>query len=227
MRLKEVKEIVGISEDMIDKLVKKPETERILWPKKDKYGYYDYSEEDVRWLKRYKILRIADLQYRNFLEIERNERSLTEILQERQAVMKNKTLKAAQAEELCQKLLDANIEYDQFPTDILFEEFFKQQKVEERFDFDFIEDTHPISLERVFFCPLCGKKMIIDLSDYVDDERTEEGSMGYEIIYEYDTAGFLDCPQCHHSLQIKGYTSEYPIGGFNYENLSITAKVGE
>ena len=70
MRLKEVKEIVGISEDMIDKLVKKPETERILWPKKDKYGYYDYSEEDIRWLKRYKILRIADLQYRNFSEIE-------------------------------------------------------------------------------------------------------------------------------------------------------------
>lgn len=226
MQIKEIVKNLGISEGTVDKLIKRPEAERLLWPTKNEYGYYDYSSREIRWLKRYRLLRIAELKYDDFLAIEHGKRTLAEVLTERLEFQRSKQEKAGKSIEFCQKLLDAGDDYESLPVEELFDEFCKPNGSTEPLDYDEFEDTHPISLERVFFCPFCGKRMIVDLADYVYNEYSNEEPMGQEIVYEYATEDLLSCPSCGRALQISGYTSEYPIGGFNYESISLTAKVG-
>lgn len=229
MQIKDIVKNLGISEGTVDKLIKKPEAERLLTPKKaEDERYYDYSPDDVLWLKRYKLLRIAELKYADFFAMERENRSLADVLKERLEFQNGKIKMAGKSIEFCQKLLDAGYDYDfeSLPVEELFNEYCKPSSNVEPLDHDEYEDTHPISLERTFFCPFCGKRMLVDLADYVYNDYSNEEPMGQEIVYEYATEDMLSCPSCGRMLQISGHTSEYPIGGFNYESISLTAKVG-
>ncbi len=226
MRIKDIEKNLGISESTVDRLIKKPEGERILRPKKDWKGYYDYSPDEIDWLKKYMVLRIVDIQYAHLLDLESGKKNLATILRERQQLALEKSEKVNRALELCQELLDRKIEYHSFPTDELFDRLRKPIASTASFEYDDSLDTTPINLERTFFCPRCGKRFVIDLADFVFNEYSNEEPMGNEIVYEFDTEGTYACRSCGQVLEIRGLVSEYPIGGFNYERITLAAKLG-
>lgn len=226
MQIKEIEEKLGISEAMVDKLIKKPVAERLLNPSKNERGFYDYTVREIHWLKRYKVLRIATLQYMDFLSIEKSGRTLSDVLRDRLSLLEDKMEMNSKSIELCRRLLENPVDYETFPAEELFAELCTPNHSTDSPDRYGVEDTHPISLERAFFCPSCGERFIVDLADYVYNEYSNDEPMGQEIVYEYSTEDMCSCPFCKRTLQISGYTSEYPIGGFNSERIVLKTQFG-
>lgn len=81
--------------------------------------------------------------------------------------------------------------------------------------------TDHISLQRLIKCPYpnCGEEFVVDFADY-SDEQESEGSMGGRCEHIFDTSD-IECPECRRRLRAVGIISEYPIGAYEYEKITI------
>lgn len=82
-----------------------------------------------------------------------------------------------------------------------------------------------ISLKRVIKCPYsgCGDEFSIDFNDY-SEEQESEGDMGTRCEHMFDTDEIV-CPSCKRKIHVKGVISEYPVGGYEYEDIQIEKEV--
>ena len=87
--------------------------------------------------------------------------------------------------------------------------------------------TDHISQQRLIRCPYhdCGEEFVVDFADY-SEEQESEGSMGYRCEHIFDTDD-IECPECHRRLHATGLISEYPIGAYEYERITIKEGDGE
>lgn len=78
-----------------------------------------------------------------------------------------------------------------------------------------------ISQQRLIECPYpdCGEGFVVDFSNY-SEEQESEGPMGFRCEHVFATSD-IECPECHRHLHAAGVISEYPIGAFEYENITI------
>ena len=78
-----------------------------------------------------------------------------------------------------------------------------------------------IGQQRLIKCPYtdCGEEFVVDFADY-SDEQEFEGSMGYRCEHVFDTSD-IECPECRRRLHAAGIISEYPIGAYEYEKITI------
>lgn len=81
--------------------------------------------------------------------------------------------------------------------------------------------TDHISQQRLIKCPYpdCGEEFVVDFADY-SDEQESEGSMGGRCEHIFDTSD-IECPECRRRLRAVGIISEYPIGAYEYEKITI------
>lgn len=78
-----------------------------------------------------------------------------------------------------------------------------------------------ISLHRVLTCQYenCGDDFAKDLSPYCE-EQSSEAQMGYRCEHFFDT-NEIECPSCGRLIHISGVISEYPLGAYEYEQISV------
>lgn len=86
-------------------------------------------------------------------------------------------------------------------------------------DFGWVLDH--ISLQRIIRCPYsdCEEEFAVNFADY-SDEQDSEGSMGFRCEHLFDVDD-LECPACRRLIHAKGIISEYPIGAYEYERITI------
>ena len=79
-----------------------------------------------------------------------------------------------------------------------------------------------ISLDRLIKCPRqdCGEEFVVDFTDYSEDNESE-GPMGCRCEHTFDTDE-IECPECHRRIRVRGTISEYPIGAYEYEDITIS-----
>lgn len=85
--------------------------------------------------------------------------------------------------------------------------------------------TEHISQQRLIKCPYsdCGEEFIVDFANYSDEQKSEY-SMGGRCEHIFDTSD-IECPECLRRLHAAGIISEYPIGAYEYEKITIEEDV--
>ena len=70
-------------------------------------------------------------------------------------------------------------------------------------------------------CPYenCGDDFAKDLSPYCEEQSSEE-QMGYRCEHFFDT-NEIECPSCGRLIHVSGVISEYPLGAYEYEQISV------
>ena len=78
-----------------------------------------------------------------------------------------------------------------------------------------------INQKRLLKCPYsdCGEEFTVDFADYSEEQKSE-GSMGERCEHIFDTLD-IECSECHRRLHVVGIISEYPIGVYEYERITI------
>lgn len=81
--------------------------------------------------------------------------------------------------------------------------------------------TDHIPQQRLVKCPYpdCSEEFVVNFADY-SDEQESEGPMGYRCEHVFDSHN-IECPECHRRLHAAGIISEYPIGAYEYEKITI------
>lgn len=103
--------------------------------------------------------------------------------------------------------------------------YYKTVEVKEHIRNKNIEDagwqTDQISQQRLIKCPYsdCSEEFVVDFADYSEEQRSE-GSMGERCEHIFDTND-IECPECRRNLHAVGIISEYPIGAYEYERITI------
>ena len=103
--------------------------------------------------------------------------------------------------------------------------YYKAVEVKEHMMNKNIEDaswtTDHISQQRLIKCPYpdCCEEFVVDFADY-SEEQASEGSMGERCEHVFDTLD-IECPECRRHLHAVGIISEYPIGAYEYERITI------
>ena len=95
----------------------------------------------------------------------------------------------------------------------------KLQQAAEEIGNDTSWEDNRISLQRAVECPYCNTKNRIDLEDE-GLVSTSERQMGDEVLYEFKNVEYA-CHSCGQTFTVSGFISEYPIGAFNAESLTI------
>lgn len=107
MTIKELEQLVGLPRASI----RFYEQEGFLSPQRLKNNYRDYSSSDARTLKRIKLLRQLHLDLDSIRRLETGELTLTHALEEQLAALDSDRGALDRAGEVCQSLLDSNMEY--------------------------------------------------------------------------------------------------------------------
>ena len=81
--------------------------------------------------------------------------------------------------------------------------------------------TDHISQQRLIKCPYpdCGEEFVVDFASF-SNEQESDGPMGDRCEYVFDTSD-IECPECCRRLHVTGFISEYPIGAYEYEEITI------
>lgn len=107
MTIKELEQLVGLSRASI----RFYEQEGFLSPQRLKNNYRDYSPDDVRTLKRIKLLRQLHLDLDSIRRLEAGELTLTQALKDQLTALAADRGALDRAGEVCQSLLESNMEY--------------------------------------------------------------------------------------------------------------------
>ena len=76
-----------------------------------------------------------------------------------------------------------------------------------------------ISLKRSIECPYCGAANNMDFEDDYES-FDEERQMGPQITYTFDWPD-CECEECGKHFKVSGSIWEYPIGAYNYEDITV------
>lgn len=219
MLIKEVETLLNIKRSTIrkwqEKGLFKPDVN-------DENNYRDFTDSDIAVLKQIIILKKAGLSLQQIQDVQANEISLQEVLQEVTANLEAKLKEYQGSLQFATELQGTNIDVRSMPVDQYWTEIQQKENTGEMF-LDPEEDGYfinNIDLNRTVECPFCNKPISIDLEDYMLDVGSYERQMGQEILYEFDAEEY-ECDHCHQLLRISGCISEYPYGCFNHETIDI------
>jgi hypothetical protein len=76
-----------------------------------------------------------------------------------------------------------------------------------------------ISLKRAIECPYCGAENNMDFADECETS-CEERQMGPQVEYMFDLEDCI-CENCEKRFRVQGRIWEYPMGAYNYEDITI------
>ena len=82
-------------------------------------------------------------------------------------------------------------------------------------------DMGGISLKRAIECPYCGAANNIDFAEYSETSEYER-QMGPEVEH-YFAVEDCYCEECEKRFRVHGSIWEYPLGAYNYEDISVEA----
>ena len=84
-----------------------------------------------------------------------------------------------------------------------------------------------ISLQRIIKCPYgdCGEEFVVDFDEHCEEQESE-GPMGYRCEHTFD-ADEIECPECHRQIHVTGVISEYPVGAYEYEKITVDKGTAE
>ena len=102
------------------------------------------------------------------------------------------------------------------------EDYYNKVRVQEAIqaDEEFDDwDTGHISLKRVIDCPYCGAANKCDFEEDCES-WSEERQMGEEITYHFEW-DWYECSICGKKMRIYGDICEYPVGAYNYEDITV------
>lgn len=116
MRINEAERLAGISKVNI----RFYEKEGLLVPGRiSQNGYRDYSEADVLWLKRIRLLRMLDVPIGDILRLKAGELSLSDGMEEHCRRLERRRTDLAHMEELCRELRDSGCTLELLDADSL------------------------------------------------------------------------------------------------------------
>ena len=81
--------------------------------------------------------------------------------------------------------------------------------------------TEHISQKRLIRCPYpdCSEEFIVDFARF-SVKQESDGPMGERCEHVFDTSD-IECPECSRRIHAIGIISEYPVGAYEYEKISI------
>jgi hypothetical protein len=82
-----------------------------------------------------------------------------------------------------------------------------------------------ICIQRLIKCPYpdCNEEFVVDFANY-STQQNSAGPMGERCEHIFNTSD-IECPECHRHVHTIGVISEYPIGTYEYEKITIQEDV--
>ena len=213
----EIYKILNINRDKYKDFVKK----KVFAPeiKAEKYQTQQFTEGDLKKLKKIILLTKLGLTCSDICKIQTNELTLEDAISQRKtkiiADMKRKRNSLTLAEEF----LSGKRAYDTIDSDEFWEEISFREAAGEEF-IDMIEEDI-ISFERNLICPNCKQNNTYDLEDYLYNESSVECPMGYDTTYYFDSEDTCTCQNCKKIIRISGWIREYPTGAYDSEEIEV------
>lgn len=184
----------------------------------------EYTERDLRNLKRLEVLTKAGLTCDDIKEIQVGALTLEEAFEKRRQIIMDDLRRKQSALKLSETLMDAGVEYETLPAEALWDAVRRKEDAGEVFmepDYGYVA----VPLTRSIRCPHCGETQEVDLEDYLYDETcnpsTRDDDMGPDIVYSFDTTDGLTCEKCGGGIHVEGWIREYPVGAYDSEHISI------
>ena len=104
MRIKEVEEKLGIDRETIRFYIK----EDLISPMQGSNRYRDYTEEDVRQLKRILIMRDLDMSLDDIRGVLRGDKDLNRVLKQKKRDLQKKQAFMAGVSQICSELIETD-----------------------------------------------------------------------------------------------------------------------
>lgn len=112
MTIKEIEEASG----MLRPNIRFYESEGFLAPEREKNGYRNYSEEDLKTLKKIKLLRSLHISLEQIKAMQQGEQSLNEVLKEHIAWIDKQQQELGRSQYVCEKMNQDGANYDSLDT---------------------------------------------------------------------------------------------------------------
>ena len=217
MRPKEFYELLGITKEQLKEMKKKdifiPEIGIVN-------GHTEFTENDVINLKRILVLSKAGITQSDIKKLQDGEISLPEAILHRNKINLDNIRKRQAAIELSNRYLDLGYEYDNIPVENAWDYIQNQEGNGIAYP-DFEYEEFKIDKSRDIRCPKCKATIHVDLEEYEYDQSSDEGGMGYDTVYYFDSEDSLECDKCNSMLHLHGWLREYPIGAYDSEDIKI------
>lgn len=114
MKINQVEQLVGITKGNI----RFYEKEGLLTPGRDRdNGYRDYSDADVAWLKKIKLLRMLDVPIEEILRLKSGELTLEDAMGRHMIQLERKQSNLAAAQGVCAQIRDSRSQLDTLDAD--------------------------------------------------------------------------------------------------------------
>ena len=114
MKINQVEQLVGITKGNI----RFYEKEGLLTPgRNNENGYRDYSEDDVAWLKKIKLLRMLDVPIEEILRLKSGELTLEDAMGRHMIQLERKQSNLAAAQGVCAQIRDSRSQLDALDAD--------------------------------------------------------------------------------------------------------------
>ena len=114
MKINQVEQLVGITKGNI----RFYEKEGLLTPgRNNENGYRDYSDADVAWLKKIKLLRMLDVPIEEILRLKSGELTLEDAMERHMIQLERKQSNLAAAQGICAQIRDSRSQLDTLDAD--------------------------------------------------------------------------------------------------------------
>lgn len=220
MRPKEIQEKLGIGADRI-KLFKK---EGVFCPDNPPSGNRgtNYTENDCENLRLLIVLTKSGLTCSDIRKLQEGDWTLEEAIISRKQSIDAEIARKQNSLMMLSELLSDKAEFETFETDRYWDEITRKEAEGE--EFINIEDMYgyrAVPLLRSIQCPHCEEEHKVDLEEYLSDQSSDEGGMGPDIVYYFNSGDEYECPECGTIIHIEGWIREYPEGAYDSEDITI------
>ena len=125
MKINQVEELVGITK----KNIRFYEEQGLISPKRNlENGYRDYSLKDVELLNKIKLLRSLDVPIEEIRKLELGQVSIADCLDKHISHFTHRQLELNVMKEMCQKLIEADVQFDSLNAESYLDEMKKLEK---------------------------------------------------------------------------------------------------
>jgi len=228
MKPKEVTELLGIDRERIKYLKKQGVFQPELPSSK---GTTEYTEGDVEALRKLIVFNKAGLTCGDIRKMQTGEWTLSQAIAERRKLIFEEMERMKGSLLLSEEMMNDGSEYSSLETAHYWDVIQEKESEGDLFMDNWVEDTSPISLVRQISCPCCGVTQEVDLDEFVWDETCNESQrdndMGPDIVYSFDSGEMYECPKCGRLIRISGWIREYPIGGYDSEDIDVVEQEEE
>ena len=159
MKINQVEQLVGITKGNI----RFYEKEGLLTPgRSSENGYRDYSDADVAWLKKIKLLRMLDVPIEEILRLKSGELTLEDAMGRHMIQLERKQANLAAAQGVCAQLRDRHSRLDALDADAVLAGMEQQEQEGTKF-----MNVKRNDRARRYLSPVVGAAVIVALMEWV------------------------------------------------------------